>query len=98
MSSDLRSYNCLVRMLAWLAMVAAHSGVPPFFRYAVILVARMVRLPIRVAIPARSPGAAIAQALAWGRGGRQKEAAPANGAERFDETLEAGRGCDRDAA
>jgi hypothetical protein len=27
-----------------------------------------VRLPIRVAIPARSPGAAIAQALAWGRG------------------------------
>jgi len=71
MSSDLRSYNCLVRMLAWLAMVAARSGVPPFFRYAVIPVARKVWLPIRVAIPAQVARRRNRPGIDLGQGGRQ---------------------------
>jgi hypothetical protein len=34
--------NCAVRVEAWFAMAAAFSSEPPFFRYAVIPVARNV--------------------------------------------------------
>jgi hypothetical protein len=41
-----------VRVLAWFAVCAAFSSVPPFFRYAVIPVARKLWLPSLVSIPA----------------------------------------------
>lgn len=39
-SSCRRSKSWMVRVLAWFAIRAAFSSVPPFFRYAVIPVAR----------------------------------------------------------
>jgi hypothetical protein len=38
----------VVRVLAWLAIEAAFSNVPPFFKYTVIPVARKLWLPILV--------------------------------------------------
>ena len=39
-----------MRVLAWFAICAAFSSVPPFFKYAVIPVARKLWLPSRIAI------------------------------------------------
>ena len=50
-----RSWSLVVRVEAWLVSIAAFSSVPPFFRYAVMLVARKVRLPI-VSNSASRPG------------------------------------------
>ena len=41
-----------MRVLAWFAICAAFSSVPPFFRYAVTPVALNVWLPILVVMPA----------------------------------------------
>jgi len=49
-------------------VAAAFSSVPPFFRYAVMHVARKLWLPIFVSMPAVAARRRImAWALAWGR-------------------------------